>query len=53
MDKTNEPIVLTERESLRLIELMDNPPPRNQKFIKAMAQYQSLIEQNNVKSKVS
>ena len=32
-------IVLTRRESLRLMELMDNPPPRNEKFLQAQARY--------------
>jgi uncharacterized protein (DUF1778 family) len=33
-------IVLTRRESLRLLELIDNPPPRNEKFRSAQARYQ-------------
>lgn len=36
----NEPIVLTSRESLRLLELIDNPPPRTEKFLQAMANYE-------------
>lgn len=32
-------IVLTRRESLRLMELLDNPPPRNKKFLQAQAKY--------------
>ena len=32
-------IVLTRRESLRLIELLENPPPRNDKFLEAQARY--------------
>lgn len=35
-------ILLTRRESLRLLELMDNPPPRNEKFLKAQARYQRI-----------
>lgn len=35
----DEPIVLTRRESLRLLELIENPPPRTEKFIQAMANY--------------
>ena len=35
-------IVLTRRESLRLLELIENPPPRNKKFLQAMARYQKL-----------
>lgn len=33
-------IVLSRRESLRLLELLDNPPPRNEKFLAAQARYQ-------------
>lgn len=33
-------IALTRRESLRLLELIENPPPRNEKFRKAQARYQ-------------
>lgn len=32
-------LVLTRSESLRLLELMENPPPRNDKFIQAQARY--------------
>lgn len=32
-------IVLTRRESLRLLELIENPPQRNEKFIEAQARY--------------
>jgi uncharacterized protein (DUF1778 family) len=35
-------IVLTRRESLRLLELIDNPPPRNEKFRSAQAHYQRI-----------
>lgn len=35
-------IVLTRRESLRLLEMMENPPPRNEKFIQAQARYQRM-----------
>lgn len=33
-------IVLTRRESVRLLELIENPPPRNEKFLEAQARYQ-------------
>lgn len=33
-------IVLTRRESLRLLDLIENPPPRNEKFLQAQARYQ-------------
>ena len=33
-------IMLTRRESLRLLELLDAPPTRNEKFVQAQARYQ-------------
>ena len=33
-------IVLTRRESLRLLEMIESPPPRNEKFLQAQARYQ-------------
>ena len=33
-------ITLTRRESSRLLELLDAPPPRNEKFVQAQARYQ-------------
>jgi len=33
------PITLTRREALRLLEIIDNPPPRNENFLKALARY--------------
>ena len=35
-------IVLARRESLRLLEMIENPPPRNKKFLQAQARYQRL-----------
>lgn len=35
-------IVLTRRESLSLLEMIENPPPRNEKFLQAQARYQRL-----------
>lgn len=32
-------IILTRRESSRLLEIMENPPPRNEKFLQAQARY--------------
>jgi uncharacterized protein (DUF1778 family) len=32
-------IILSRRESLRLLELIENPPPRNEKFLQAQARY--------------
>jgi uncharacterized protein (DUF1778 family) len=37
-------IVLTRRESLRLLELIENPPPMNEKFKRAMMRHSELIE---------
>lgn len=33
-------MVLTRRESLRLLEMVENPPPRNERFLEAQARYQ-------------
>jgi uncharacterized protein (DUF1778 family) len=33
-------LILTRRESLRLLEMIENPPPRNEKFLQAQARYQ-------------
>jgi uncharacterized protein (DUF1778 family) len=35
-------IVLSRRESLRLLELIENPPPRNEKYLEAQARYQRM-----------
>lgn len=35
-------LVLSRRESLRLLELIENPPPRNARFVKAQARYQRM-----------
>jgi uncharacterized protein (DUF1778 family) len=35
-------MVLTREESLRLLELIENPPPRNQKFMEAKARYERM-----------
>jgi uncharacterized protein (DUF1778 family) len=35
-------IVLTRRESLRLLEMIENPPPRNESFLKAQARHRSM-----------
>ena len=32
-------LVLTRRESLRLMEALENPPPRNEQFLQAQARY--------------
>ena len=33
-------MVLSRKQSLRLLELIENPPPRNQKFIEAREWYE-------------
>ena len=35
-------ISLTRRESLRLLEMIENPPPRNAKFLQAQARYEKV-----------
>lgn len=35
-------IVLTQRESLRILEMLDNPPARNSKFKDAQARYERI-----------
>lgn len=32
-------MVLTRREALRLLEMIENPPPRNRNFLQAQARY--------------
>ena len=39
-------IVMTRRESLRLLALIENPPPRNEKFFQAMNRYQKMKSKN-------
>lgn len=38
----DSPIGLTQRESMRMLELIENPQPRNEKFLQAMARYQEM-----------
>lgn len=35
-------IVLTHRESMRLLEMLENPPPRNEKFLQAQARHRRM-----------
>lgn len=35
-------IVLTRRESSKLLEMIENPPPRNKKFLQAQARFRRL-----------
>jgi len=39
--RANNRVVLSMRDSLMLLDLIENPPPRNAKFIGAMKEYQS------------
>ena len=41
--ETEAVMVLSRQESLRLLELIENPPPRNAQFLEAQARYQQLI----------
>jgi uncharacterized protein (DUF1778 family) len=40
-------MLLTRRESLRLLELIDNPPPRNRKFVAAQLAYAKINKTKN------
>jgi uncharacterized protein (DUF1778 family) len=40
-------LVLTRTESLRLLALMENPPPRNEKFLQAQTRYQATRAQTD------
>jgi uncharacterized protein (DUF1778 family) len=40
----DDTIHLTRRESLRLLELIENPPPRNERFRQAMERYRRLTD---------
>jgi len=42
-------LVLTRRESLRLIELIENPPLRNEKFLQAVARHREMKDQSCAK----
>lgn len=35
-------IILTRRESLRLLDLLENPPVRNEKFLQAKVRYEGM-----------
>ncbi len=35
-------IVMTRRESLRLLEMIESPPPRNEQFLQAQSRYQRM-----------
>ena len=39
-------IIMTRRESLRLLELLENPTPRNEKFLQAMNRHQQMKSEN-------
>lgn len=41
MDKDNEAINLTPQETRQVLKLIENPPPRNERFSKLMADYKA------------
>lgn len=41
--ETESTIALTRRESLRLLEMIENPQPRNAKFLQAQARHQEIV----------
>lgn len=43
-------MVLSRQESLRLLELIENPPPRNKKFLQAQARYQQTMSHASPKA---
>lgn len=43
-DETESTIVLTRRESMRLLQLLESPPPRNKRFLRAQARYKRLFD---------
>ena len=42
-------ITLTRRESLWLMDLIENPPPRNEKFVQAMDRYLAMKNKDESK----
>lgn len=45
-EKDEATLVLTERESRRLLELMKSPPPRSEHFLAAIARYREWLRDN-------
>ena len=43
-EENESTLVLTERESRRLLELMESPPPRSERFLAARARYHQHLE---------
>lgn len=43
-------MVLSRNESLRLLELIENPPPRNEKFLQAQARHQRMVSDASSKA---
>lgn len=41
--KPTETIVLTRRETLQILDLIENPPPPTKRFLEAQARYQAHI----------
>ena len=45
-EKDETTLVLTERESRRLLELMESPPPRSERFLAAIARHRESLRDN-------
>ena len=45
-EKDETTLVLTERESRRLLELMESPPPRTERFLAAIARHSESLRNN-------
>jgi uncharacterized protein (DUF1778 family) len=49
--ESDPPLVLTERESIQLMEVLENPPPPTEKFLEAQAAYRRIF--TNARSSAS
>lgn len=43
-EEASSAIVLTRRESMQLLDMIENPRPRSERFEAAMARYKVLVE---------
>jgi hypothetical protein len=46
LDSNNEPIVLSPEDTLKLLELIENPPPPTPAYLKAQEDYKRLIRKS-------
>lgn len=46
-------ISLSRKESVRLLAMMDNPPPRNEKFLQAQARYLRIKHAGSIAEQVA